>query len=275
MSGPAYNPYGEESYAMHMHSDMGVDPSVAGNSGAGAGANINYEHGHAGDENIEHGGNTMEFDEDEDLDGNYEEQDDFDGHDRSHAMLSEVGVGADVQHAEHGSAPQPLHPSSTAAPPELGMRVGEGNLQGQAQLQQGHQYQAPLPQAQQGQAQEQQGQQENSSGDYSLYNNPPNLRRIREILFELKEPAEISLEEFETYWPFVDNVWVKQRSNSTKDGLMTTDYYMCRLRRPTCRGAPSESSSPDVQRHPEEQRQRNRLRNKKRREGCACNVQIK
>ncbi|KAJ5498403.1 Bacterial bifunctional deaminase-reductase C-terminal [Penicillium expansum] len=69
----------------------------------------------------------------------------------------------------------------------------------------------------------------------SLFNNPPNLARIRKVLFECKDPIEISVEEFETYWPFIDNVWVKQRSNASKEGHCTTDYYMCRLRRPTHR----------------------------------------
>lgn len=99
---------------------------------------------------------------------------------------------------------------------------------------------------------------------YSLFDNPPNLRRIRQLLFELKDPTEISLEEYERYWPFIDNVWVKQRSNSTKDGHMTTDYYMCRLRRPTCK-------SSQMRPLPEGKKPRNKAI----REGSACNVQIK
>ena len=60
----------------------------------------------------------------------------------------------------------------------------------------------------------------------SLIDNPPNLARIRRVLFECKDPIEISLEEFETYWPFIDNVWVKQRTNASKEGHCTTDYYI-------------------------------------------------
>ncbi|KAI5293870.1 2,5-diamino-6-(ribosylamino)-4(3H)-pyrimidinone 5'-phosphate reductase, partial [Ascosphaera acerosa] len=78
---------------------------------------------------------------------------------------------------------------------------------------------------------------------YSLFDNPPNLGRIRQLLFEIKEPIEISMEEFDRYWPFVDNIWVKQRSNPTKGGLMTTDYYMCRLRRPSSRSSQSAAPS--------------------------------
>ncbi|OAX79253.1 hypothetical protein ACJ72_06429 [Emergomyces africanus] len=99
---------------------------------------------------------------------------------------------------------------------------------------------------------------------YSLYNNPPSLGWIRQVLFELKDSVEMSVEEFHTYWPFIDNVWVKQRSNSTKDGLTTTDYYMCRLRRATCKPTASRPLP-----------QGKRARKKMVREGNQCNVQIK
>ena len=83
-------------------------------------------------------------------------------------------------------------------------------------------------------------------------------------MFECRDSIEISLEEFERYWPFIDNVWVKQRSNSSKEGHCTTDYYMCRLRRPTCR--PSQSRPLPEGKRP---------RKKSIREGGTCNVQIK
>ncbi|KAJ6052058.1 uncharacterized protein N7446_006698 [Penicillium canescens] len=98
----------------------------------------------------------------------------------------------------------------------------------------------------------------------SLFNNPPNLARIRKVLFECNDPIEISLEEFETYWPFIDNVWVKQRSNASKEGHCTTDYYMCRLRRPTHRTSETRPL-------PEGKRPRK----KRVREGGICNFQIK
>ncbi|KAL4956182.1 dihydrofolate reductase-like domain-containing protein [Aspergillus filifer] len=98
----------------------------------------------------------------------------------------------------------------------------------------------------------------------TLIDNPPNLARIRNVMFECKEAIEISLQEFETYWPFIDNVWVKQRSNSSKEGHCTTDYYMCRLRRPTHR-------SSETRPLPEGKRPRR----KRVREGGLCNFQIK
>lgn len=98
----------------------------------------------------------------------------------------------------------------------------------------------------------------------SLLDNPPNIARIRQVMFECRDSIEISLAEFERYWPFIDNVWVKQRSNSSKEGHCTTDYYMCRLRRPTCR--PSQSRPLPEGKRP---------RKKSIREGGTCNVQIK
>jgi 2,5-diamino-6-(ribosylamino)-4(3H)-pyrimidinone 5'-phosphate reductase len=98
----------------------------------------------------------------------------------------------------------------------------------------------------------------------SMFDNPPNLARIRRVLFECRDPIEISLEEFETYWPFIDNVWVKQRTNASKEGHCTTDYYMCRLRRPTHRTSETRPL-------PEGKRPRK----KRVREGGLCNFQIK
>ncbi|OOF91256.1 hypothetical protein ASPCADRAFT_211085 [Aspergillus carbonarius ITEM 5010] len=103
-----------------------------------------------------------------------------------------------------------------------------------------------------------------SATNHNLINNPPNLARIRQVIFECKDSIEISLEEFETYWPFIDNVWVKQRSNSSKEGHCTTDYYMCRLRRPTHRTSETRPL-------PEGKRPRK----KRVREGGICNFQIK
>ncbi|CAI7665450.1 unnamed protein product [Penicillium crustosum] len=82
----------------------------------------------------------------------------------------------------------------------------------------------------------------------SLFNNPPNLARIRKVLFECKDPIEISLEE----------------SNASKEGHCTTDYYMCRLRRPTHRTSETRPL-------PEGKRPRK----KRVREGGICNFQIK
>ena len=63
---------------------------------------------------------------------------------------------------------------------------------------------------------------------------PPHLFEMRQRLFEVKNRIELRLEEFELYWPYVDNVWVRQhRANTDKSGRYITDYYACRLQRPT------------------------------------------
>ena len=67
-----------------------------------------------------------------------------------------------------------------------------------------------------------------------LRNPPPHLFQMRQRLFEVKNRIELRLEEFELYWPYVDNVWVRQhRANTDKSGRYVTDYYACRLQRPT------------------------------------------
>ena len=100
---------------------------------------------------------------------------------------------------------------------------------------------------------------------FSINDVPPNIARIRQILFELREPIEMSLDEFALYWPFIDNIWVKHRPQSTRNGIYVTDYYMCRLRRPTCKSKqqkvqPAEGKKP---------------RAKAVREGGTCNFQMK
>ncbi|EZG08061.1 hypothetical protein H106_02553 [Trichophyton rubrum CBS 735.88] len=132
-----------------------------------------------------------------------------------------------------GEAPSSAPPSSTSHPPANGGTAGT-------------QFQLPPVE------------------NWRPYVNPPNLGRVRQLLFEVKEPVELSLEEFTMYWPFIDNIWVKQRSTSTKDGLHITDYYMCRLRRPTCK-RPPQRPLPDGK----------RPRNKVVREGGTCNFQIR
>lgn len=63
---------------------------------------------------------------------------------------------------------------------------------------------------------------------------PPHLFQMRQRLFEVQNRIELRLEEFELYWPYVDNVWVRQhRANTDKSGRYITDYYACRLQRPT------------------------------------------
>lgn len=99
------------------------------------------------------------------------------------------------------------------------------------------------------------------------YEVPPNIARIRDELFELRQPIELSVEEHNIYWPYIDNVWVKQRTSVTRDKLLTSDYYCCRQReRPGRRTGEKTRGQP----YPDVKR-----RHRSCREGPTCNFQIK
>lgn len=94
---------------------------------------------------------------------------------------------------------------------------------------------------------------------------PPHLSEMRQRLFEVREQVELKVDEFERYWPFIDNVWVRQhRAGTDKTGRVTTDYYACRLQRPTY--TPRKSDA-----RPEGKP----LRKKQTREGGTCQMRIK
>lgn len=80
-------------------------------------------------------------------------------------------------------------------------------------------------------------------GIYSVYEGaPPNIARVRQLMFEVRDPIELSLEEFDKYWPYVDNVWLKKRSYSNVSSSTSTyRCRLCRLRvRPSRAGPPEE-----------------------------------
>lgn len=66
----------------------------------------------------------------------------------------------------------------------------------------------------------------------SIFTNPPSLGLIRQRLFEIEDIIELSSQDFERYWPFIDNVWIRNRSASTtKETNSVTEWYQCRLRK--------------------------------------------
>jgi 2,5-diamino-6-(ribosylamino)-4(3H)-pyrimidinone 5'-phosphate reductase len=66
----------------------------------------------------------------------------------------------------------------------------------------------------------------------SIFSNPPSLGLLRQRLFEIEEAIEFSPQDFERYWPFIDNVWIRNRSAATsKDTNSVTEWYQCRLRK--------------------------------------------
>jgi len=68
--------------------------------------------------------------------------------------------------------------------------------------------------------------------DYSLFSNPPGLGLTRQRLFEIEDQIELSPTDWQTYLPFVDNVWRKQRgAELQKEGDGSGEVYWCKLRK--------------------------------------------
>ena len=69
--------------------------------------------------------------------------------------------------------------------------------------------------------------------EYSLFSNPPALPSTRQRLFAVEEPVEMSLADWELYYPYMDNVWRKVRSAEgetvTEEG--DAEYHWCKLRK--------------------------------------------
>lgn len=101
---------------------------------------------------------------------------------------------------------------------------------------------------------------------HDLIQPPKDLALIRLRLFEARDKIELRMEEFERYWPYVDNVWVRQHKAGTdKSGRYTTDYYACRLQRPTY--TPRDVDKPRLEGKP--------TRKKQIREGGTCQMRVK
>lgn len=99
-----------------------------------------------------------------------------------------------------------------------------------------------------------------------LFRPPSDLAAVRQRLFEVKGKIELHVDEFERYWPYVDNVWVRQhRAGRDKSGRYTTDYYACRLQRPTY--TPKDPNKPRPEGKPS--------RKKQIREGGTCHMKLK
>lgn len=100
-----------------------------------------------------------------------------------------------------------------------------------------------------------------------LLNPPTNMTIMRMRLFEVKDTIELKIEEFERYWPFIDNVWVRQhRAGADRRGRVKTDYYACRLQRPTYTPkSGADKTNPEGK----------PLRKKQIREGGTCQMRLK
>lgn len=52
-----------------------------------------------------------------------------------------------------------------------------------------------------------------------LFHPPKDLALVRQRLFEVRDKIELRVDEFERYWPYIDNVWVRQhRAGTDKTG---------------------------------------------------------
>lgn len=58
---------------------------------------------------------------------------------------------------------------------------------------------------------------------------PPNLSDIRQQLFELKNSITWSAQQFDQYWPFLDNIWVHNHTSSITKKQTQKSYWYCRL----------------------------------------------
>ncbi|KAK3695174.1 hypothetical protein B0T22DRAFT_372661 [Podospora appendiculata] len=95
-----------------------------------------------------------------------------------------------------------------------------------------------------------------------MVEDPPNLDEWRRKLFDLDDVLELSQDEFETYFPWVDNVYSHRSTQPYKRKPFVTHYFDCRLKgRPP--GTP-KSNDPN-------KKKRRRLA----RERDLCDVKIK
>jgi hypothetical protein len=65
----------------------------------------------------------------------------------------------------------------------------------------------------------------------SIHSNiPSDVADFRIRAFYIEKPIEMSKEKWDTYWPYIDNIWSYKRANTASDGRRTV-YYLCRLHR--------------------------------------------
>jgi 2,5-diamino-6-(ribosylamino)-4(3H)-pyrimidinone 5'-phosphate reductase len=100
---------------------------------------------------------------------------------------------------------------------------------------------------------------------YSLFSDPPNLALLRQRLFEIEDTVELSPTDFATYWPYMDNVWAKQRTGApAKEQGVVTEWYWCRLRK---------TAKPKLQ--PKPTPEGKKTRKKRSREDVDCGMALK
>jgi len=91
---------------------------------------------------------------------------------------------------------------------------------------------------------------------------PTNVADLRKRLFSLKKPVELPRAEWDLVWPYINNIWVKNKDRAGVNGRRTV-YYFCR-RHSTKTRIPKEKDGL-------QQRQRQRLA----REAIGCGIRFK
>ncbi|KAL1957818.1 hypothetical protein VTO42DRAFT_5536 [Malbranchea cinnamomea] len=105
-------------------------------------------------------------------------------------------------------------------------------------------------------------QRESHFSNMKLIPNPPDLQKWREKLFNVEDTIVLSEEEFQTYFPHVDNVYSHRSTQKYKRKPFISHYWDCRLKgRPP--GTP-KSSDPNKKKRKRVARERN-----------LCDVKIK
>ncbi|CAF9924539.1 MAG: hypothetical protein GOMPHAMPRED_003668 [Gomphillus americanus] len=110
--------------------------------------------------------------------------------------------------------------------------------------------------------------------DLSVLHNPiPFVAEMRKTLFHVSHPIELKVEEFHRYWPYVDNIWVRQHrgaaAGADKSGNKAiVDYYGCRLQRATY--TPPSRKDGVSEQHDEQPQRKRRIR-----QGGTCRARLK
>lgn len=102
--------------------------------------------------------------------------------------------------------------------------------------------------------------------DYSLFSNPPDLGSMRQQLFDVRNEIVLPQADFDIYFPFVDNVWRKDRASTgarTTEGM--TETYWCRLKGNTAAKHPTPRPLVDGRQQ----------RRKRKREDKTCGMALK
>ncbi|EXJ68002.1 uncharacterized protein A1O5_08617 [Cladophialophora psammophila CBS 110553] len=101
--------------------------------------------------------------------------------------------------------------------------------------------------------------------DYSVFNNPRDLADMRQRLFTLEDPVELPVADWRNYFPFVDNIWRKMRSQP-EDAGANVEYYACRLRRGASQKPHTPRPTPEGK-----QKRKKRVRDEK---TCAMTMKV-